>query len=179
MLARILAAVDRSPVNEVVFEQARYLARLSGATLYLLHVLTSRERAAPNLQPGLSVTNLYFPQYGGEMIRDYRHEWGSFERESLDRLQALVGRAQAQGISAEYVQVAGKPSRRICEFARDWNVDLVVVGRRGRAGLRRLSLGRVSNHVVNHAPCAVWVADASRPSQAEAEDERAAALAQP
>lgn len=43
----------------------------------------------------------------------------------------------------------------ICELARNWNADLIILGRRGRTGLSELLLGSVSNYVLHHAPCSV------------------------
>jgi nucleotide-binding universal stress UspA family protein len=39
-----------------------------------------------------------------------------------------------------------------------WPADLIVVGSRGKGGLRRLLLGSVAEFVARHAPCSVLIA---------------------
>jgi nucleotide-binding universal stress UspA family protein len=47
------------------------------------------------------------------------------------------------------------PARAVLDAAAD--ADLIVVGSRGRGGLKGLLLGSVSQKVVSHAPCPVVV----------------------
>ncbi len=51
----------------------------------------------------------------------------------------------------------GHVGDQICEFARDNNVDLIVMGSHGRTGIKRALLGSVSYSVVNQATCAVTI----------------------
>jgi nucleotide-binding universal stress UspA family protein len=43
----------------------------------------------------------------------------------------------------------------IIEYATQKNIDLIVIGTRGRTGLKRFIMGSVANGVVQHAHCAV------------------------
>ena len=45
----------------------------------------------------------------------------------------------------------------ICDAARELGASAIVIGTRGRGGLKRAVLGSVSDHVVRHAPCTVVV----------------------
>ena len=45
----------------------------------------------------------------------------------------------------------------ICELAKFWNADLIIMGRRGRSGLAEVFLGSESNYVLHHAPCSVQI----------------------
>lgn len=49
------------------------------------------------------------------------------------------------------------PYDGILDFARTENVDLIVVGSRGRQGLNRFVMGSVASRVVRHATCSVTV----------------------
>ena len=60
-----------------------------------------------------------------------------------------------QGVQA--VQVWGHPSERVCGYAKDNAVDLIVMGSHGRSALMRAMLGSVSHSIVNAAPCAVTI----------------------
>lgn len=54
--------------------------------------------------------------------------------------------------------VMGFPKKTIIEEAEDWKADLIVVGSHGRGFWGRVFLGSVSDAVVRHAPCSVFVA---------------------
>jgi len=43
----------------------------------------------------------------------------------------------------------------IIDYATSRDVDLIVIGTRGRTGLRRFLMGSVANGVVQHAHCPV------------------------
>ena len=58
---------------------------------------------------------------------------------------------------AETVVLDGDPGPALCELASSLAVDVMVIGTRGRGGLRRAVLGSVSDHVVRNAPCPVVV----------------------
>jgi nucleotide-binding universal stress UspA family protein len=45
----------------------------------------------------------------------------------------------------------------ILDFAQENNIDLIVIGTRGRSGFKRLLLGSVASHVVTYAHCPVLV----------------------
>lgn len=76
------------------------------------------------------------------------------------RLQAMVKARLNErglvGLDVEYAMerdyVAGPA---ILRYARDHNMDLIVMGTHGRRGLRALVLGSVAAEVVREAPCAV------------------------
>lgn len=51
----------------------------------------------------------------------------------------------------------GHPATEICRFAREQDVDLIVVGSHGRSGIREALLGSVSHAVANQAPCPVTI----------------------
>jgi nucleotide-binding universal stress UspA family protein len=50
---------------------------------------------------------------------------------------------------------AVKPADAILKLAQDENVDMIVIGTHGRAGLLRLVMGSVAQQVLNGATCPV------------------------
>jgi nucleotide-binding universal stress UspA family protein len=58
---------------------------------------------------------------------------------------------------AETVVVDGDPGPALCDLAASSGAGVMVIGTRGRGGLRRAVLGSVSDHVVRNAPCPVVV----------------------
>jgi len=49
----------------------------------------------------------------------------------------------------------------IIEYATQKNIDLIVIGTRGRTGLKRFFMGSVANGVVQHAHCSVLLVRSS------------------
>jgi nucleotide-binding universal stress UspA family protein len=62
----------------------------------------------------------------------------------------------------------GVPDREIVELAEKLGAGLVVMGSRGRGGIRRALMGSVSDSVVRHAHCPVLVV---RTENSEREEE--------
>ncbi|TPX30929.1 hypothetical protein SmJEL517_g05618 [Synchytrium microbalum] len=50
------------------------------------------------------------------------------------------------------------PKEDLCQLAADFGAECLVVGHAGSGTLKSLLMGSVSNYVVNHAPCPVFVA---------------------
>ena len=61
----------------------------------------------------------------------------------------------------ETAVVEGEPGPALCALAASLPADVMVIGTRGRGGLRRAVLGSVSDHVVRNAPCPVVVCSPS------------------
>lgn len=151
VVQKILVAIDQSDISKAVFAQALSLAQTTGAQLHLLHILSTEEESSPVTLP------LQYPAIDHRILEEYREKWQRFESERLGQLEALAQKAIAAGIKSEISQVSGSPGRLIVELAKDWDADLIVVGRRGRSGLKELLLGSVSNYVVHRAHSSVLV----------------------
>ncbi len=80
-----------------------------------------------------------------------------YERQGVERLQAYIVQAQERGIDAEISQNLGDAGRMICEVAKSWSVDAIVMGRNQKSMLSEIWLGSTSNYVLHHAPCSTLV----------------------
>jgi nucleotide-binding universal stress UspA family protein len=66
--------------------------------------------------------------------------------------------AESLGLAgAETRVLSGDPAASIIHLAEELSARAIVVGSRGRGGLKRAVLGSVSDHLVRHAPCTVVV----------------------
>jgi nucleotide-binding universal stress UspA family protein len=45
----------------------------------------------------------------------------------------------------------------VVEYAEEHNIDLIVIGTRGRSGFKRLILGSIATGVITYAHCPVMV----------------------
>jgi nucleotide-binding universal stress UspA family protein len=156
MVNKVLAAMDLSENCEAVFEQAVALATPSKASLMLVHVLSYEEEDSPS---PISSVSPYAPgsAFLAELWDINRQEWEKYEKEGLELLRSLCDRATAAGLQAEFTQSFGSTGRVICDLARSWEAEAIVMGRRSHSPLGELFLGSVSNYVVHHASCSVFI----------------------
>jgi nucleotide-binding universal stress UspA family protein len=76
----------------------------------------------------------------------------------LDAEAALTTTAAALGLDhAETRTVEGAPGPTLCTLASELPAAALVIGTRGRGGIKRAFLGSVSDYVVRNAPCPVVV----------------------
>ncbi|AVH72945.1 universal stress protein [Nostoc sp. 'Lobaria pulmonaria (5183) cyanobiont'] len=133
---KILVAVNDSPATATVFIKALELA----------------QRDAAQLMIGYSIELAASSQLTVNLV-DLKIE----TQQAQSLLQLYYQKAKILGIMAEYSYQTGEPGTNICDLARSWGADLIVLGRRGLKGFAELLTGSVSNHVVHHAPCSVLV----------------------
>ena len=171
MVEKILVALDHSDTSVGVFRRALELAEATGATLMLLHVHTPGDPGAP--EPPFVMGVDYGADVSLELWEAYREQRLLYEQNELAHLAQLAQTAQARGVTAEYTFNGGHPGRMICDLARTWDADLVIVGRRGHSGLSEWVIGSVSNYVMHHAPCSVMVIQGQpKPSQSSETGQR-------
>lgn len=127
-LDSVLVAVDGSECSLRAFEQAKELARRTGAELILYQaVRMSWTGADPD--PGM--------------------------QEAQNFLEDLA--QQCEGVATRVRPYPTDSSPYIVERAEELKADLIVMGSHGRKGLQHLLMGSVAEHVVHHARCPVMV----------------------
>ncbi len=131
--SRILIPIDFSPYADFALAYAIELAQPLGAQLLLVHV-----RDTDQLNP-------------------FYHT-GPATSEARETLSAYLPQAEARGLEADIVIRHGTPGDEIVELAREENIDLIIIGTRGRTGLSSILLGSVAQRVAQYAPCPVLVA---------------------
>jgi nucleotide-binding universal stress UspA family protein len=147
---RILMAVDQSELAESVVTTATEIAKAHQASLRILHCLSL---PLP--------TQLDF----GDRYRDAIKESMTIAQQQLNEtmeqtrqwLTALEQQATTAGVETTWDWRGGDAGPQICHVAETWPADLILMGRRGRRGLKAALLGSVSNYVMHHAPCSVLV----------------------
>jgi nucleotide-binding universal stress UspA family protein len=84
------------------------------------------------------------------------------DEEQVAEGQRVLAETSAHlGLSdAEQFVLRGSPGPALCELAASLPATVMILGTRGRGGLRRAVLGSVSDHVVRHAPCPVVISGA-------------------
>lgn len=156
MLQKILVAIGDSPDSEQIFTAGLALAQKLGAEMLLLHVLD------PLVPHGLSTVGS--PLVGGllPMINEveidrYIKVWKEYERLQIERLLAYAERAKKDNVKAEILQNYGDSGPLICEAAKNWSAEAILMGRNQKSMLSEVFLGSTSNYVLHHAACSVMV----------------------
>ncbi|WP_066379049.1 MULTISPECIES: universal stress protein [unclassified Anabaena] len=165
MYQRILVAIDPSEIEKYIFEQGIFVAKATNAEMMLLHVLSPLEE--PYVSPIFMQPDAIYPTVPPEQMDTYLQQWEKLKQQRLDWLRSLTNTAISAGVKTGFTQNVGDAGRIICEVARSWPADLIMLGRRGRAGLSEFFLGSVSNYVVHHAPCSVMVIQGKMPTTTE------------
>lgn len=153
MFNKILVALNNNEMGQQVFAHALNLATASNAELLLLHVISPFDDDYLNAS-AMETYSVYDNRHAHN-VEYYVSQWQNLKEEGIEFLTLLNNQAIAKGITADFSQELGEPSRIICNIARSWNADLIILGRRGISGLSEFFLGSVSNYVLHHAPCSV------------------------
>lgn len=140
---RLLLAVDFEKESEPVVARAQRLKSLLGARLFLLHVV---EHVPPTME--------YMPVgYAGDVAvpenLDLEEELLAIARRELD----VLGERLDVPIADRLVRV-GPTGRTIDEVAGELDIDLVVIGSRGRHGFLGL-FGSTARSVLRNPTCDV------------------------
>lgn len=140
---------DRSQPAKGAARYASYLAKRFAAKLIVLHV-----EPYPLALPG-------FADHGATL-----GEW-FVGRATESEIEFRNYFAELSKDSAQFVILEGEPAARIVAYARNENIDLIVMPTHGEGAFRRLLLGSVVERVLQEVECAVWtgahLADAPMP----------------
>lgn len=150
---KILVPLVRSESTEAIFTQAIKLAQDNDSQLMLFH---SVDWDMGEYYPTFSAIGAEV-DFSSTFAQAHQERLQSQLQESVDWLQTYVEQATALGIPSELKCQLGEPGTLIRDLAKDWNADLIVMGRRGLSGLKEVFLGSVSNYILHHAPCSILI----------------------
>jgi nucleotide-binding universal stress UspA family protein len=161
MFTRILVPTDFSEPSDAALEYGRIVAAKFSAALHLLHVVETPAIVSPEAYIGES------PDIQTALIED-----------AQQRLAALVTPSDRARFTTTTEVLCGAGARAIVEYARQQNVDLIVMGTHGRSGVAHLLMGSVAEKVLRAAPCPVLTVR-TRPIPAKVVAATAARVAAP
>ncbi|MBI5676323.1 MAG: universal stress protein [Nitrospirae bacterium] len=135
-LEKLLLSTDGSEFGEGAIREAIKLAKTCSSKLLAIYVIETN------------------PEY--ETIAPKLVE--KAEKEARQHLEAVKERASKEGVDCEIIARQGEdPFKYIIEEASKNQAGLIITGRRGRKGLKRLMMGSETARIIGHAPCNVLV----------------------
>jgi nucleotide-binding universal stress UspA family protein len=134
----ILLATDGSREARLAARTAADLAENTASKLHLVHVW--------------QMPYVFHPEIG------YCALYETVEGEALRCLEARVHEVRCAGSAVVGTHLRmGRPEEAIGAVAEEIGAGLIVMGSRGRGGVRRALMGSVSDSVARHAHCPVLV----------------------
>ncbi|WP_435185398.1 universal stress protein [Halobellus sp. EA9] len=142
MYSDILLATGGEAASDRATDHAIQLAAHHDATLHVLYVVDS---------------DVYDAYSGDEYVDEREGPEHGLEEVGEEAVGAVADRARDAGVAVETALRHGRPPETIVEFARETDVDLVVMGTRRRPDEYRSLLGSVTDRVLRLAEMPVTV----------------------
>ena len=141
-LSRILVGIDGSEESMRAAEYAVSIAKLYNAELIAITVLT------PDSSPGIKSP----PLTVREIILLAEEE----ARLWFDKIKKKANKKEIQ-MTTEVIVAKRSVLSTVLEYVIDQKTDLIVVGTRGRSGIKKMLLGSIASGLVTYAPCPILV----------------------
>jgi nucleotide-binding universal stress UspA family protein len=147
---RILLATDGSEEAELAAIRAVDLAQSTDSELHVVHV---------GVVPSFLKSDPGTRGYDDKLYEQ-------IEEESRELLRKLAWRVKIAGgtVVGTHLRM-GAVDLEIVGLAKELGADLIVMGCRGRRGIRRVLEGSISDAVIRRAPCPVLVVRSHESSQ--------------
>jgi nucleotide-binding universal stress UspA family protein len=144
-LRTILVPVDGS---EWSFRAAKYaikVAKMSNAEIVCVHAVVSLP------------TTAYANVHASVLVPRYIEEAKKEAQKWFDEIDATAKKVSVVRMITEIILDVFSVADALITYAERNNVDLIVIGTKGRTGLKKFVLGSVASGVVSHAKCPVLV----------------------
>ena len=146
--SKILVAIDSS---EISMKAAVYAIDIVKKNKSQLIALTVLDISTPRR---ISSSFITAPTYGLKELEEKRKE----AQQWLDKFEKLAAKENNVKLKSEIIEdPISRVGSAIVDYAERENVDLIVIGSRGRTGFKKMLLGSVASDVVTYAHCPVMV----------------------
>jgi len=156
----ILIACDERSSKEKLYSDLMRAGLATGTEVYVLSV------ANVFVPPGCRLvepTDSLDEAYEKYIDRDLEKAYQDYVAQEIKKAEHIANDMTAK-LQAKFPQwdfyakaTAGSPAWEIVKKAKEWNVDLIVVGSHGKMGVGGFLLGNVAMNVLSQAHCSVRV----------------------
>ena len=148
-LSNILVPLDGSPTSMEAADYAIMLSTLHHTQIVLLHVVNVAEYYS-----SLQFFEVKQPIESKEVIEEAKKEANKWFNSVKKKMEEKLG---TQTKIETHIIISQSIVKSILDFAEEKNVDLIVVGTRGRSGIKKLLLGSTASGIVTYSSCPVIV----------------------
>jgi len=140
-MKNVLVATDFGEAADNALVYGRELAQRFDATLHVLHV----------------AENVYISAFGAETYASFAPDLQRDLEETAHRrlAEAIIDSDDSGPATLPVVMTSSSPAFAIIDYAREHDIDLIIMGTHGRGALGHILMGSVAERVVRLAPCPV------------------------
>lgn len=151
-LSRILVAIDGSIPSMHAVDYAISIAIKNNSQLFVLYVIDAYK------YPHLPSSIILAPTFGTEKYLEERSEAEKLMDKIKEKFKLKINDyTKSEELETKIIEGAKSAATTIMEFAETKNVDLIIIGSKGRTGFKKLLLGGVSSSIIKNAHCPVLV----------------------
>lgn len=163
--SKILLAYDGSEDSVNALKKAEHLAKRCEASLTVVYVDPDPFSQSQIIAPGQTITTFQQPypilgathaSLNAPVTRE-QVEPDLTEKESDKILSDAKVRLSKALKEVTFEQLTGQPANEICSYAKENEIDLIVVGNSGISGIKKFVMGSVSDKVTHQSECPVLV----------------------
>lgn len=150
--SRVLVAIDGSTSSMHATDCAISIAMKNNSQLIVLYVIDFYK------YPYLPSSIILAPTFGSEKYLEEKNK----AEEQINKIkekykQKTKNNINYKELKTEIIEGAKSVATTIMEYAESENIDLIIIGSRGRTSFKKLLLGSVSYNIIKNAHCAVLV----------------------
>ena len=150
--SRVLVAIDGSISSMHTIDYAISIAMKNNSQLVILYVIDVYK------YPYLPSSIILAPTFGSEKYLEERNEAEKQMNKTIEKYkQKTKNNIDSKELKTEIVEGAKSAATTIMEYAESENIDLIIIGSKGRTSFKKLLLGSVSSDIIKNAHCAVLV----------------------
>lgn len=140
---RILLATDGSDEARLAAQAAAELSKSTGSEVHVVYVLPTPTQ--------LRGHHLYSDEVMQSVLDRAERDARSLLEEQAQQIRSSGGKMAQAHLRT------GKADKEIVDLSEELGIGTIVIGSRGLGALRRTLMGSVSDSVVRHAHCPVFV----------------------
>jgi universal stress protein A len=142
---KILAPIDFSEHSMNAMRSAMELAKDVGAEVHLVHVIAPHHHFIP-LPLATNVEQSRELAREAAMLEQAEEELAHLKKDEFGDSKKVMTFA-----------VIGHPVQKLVDYAKEQNIDLIVMATHGRSGIEHALLGGTTEKLVRSSPCSVLV----------------------
>ena len=148
--SKILVAIDGSEPSMDAADYAILMAGRYNSDLVALHVLPERIRYEYEDRIDSDIPSITTSREIVELPRQ------GLEEKAFNKIKEKCKENNVK-VNTEVINNTRSVAAEVVDYAESNNIDLIVIGTRGRSGFKKLLLGSVASAVITYAHCPVMV----------------------